>query len=137
MVAARSLIEPPFPPHPETILAHQARCPAAVDGRAIITQLPRHTRAATGIVRQREHRSGICQQHHVLLLTATSRAPIPGKVAVTADTKDMAQAMHGKLLLRLFDEPEAHRLPRRAKKAVARSEMSRFWRRISFSRRMY
>lgn len=69
------------------------------------------------------------------VLTAAGGAALPGAVAALADTKDAARAVRGELLLRLFNELETHRLPARAKKAVARFRMSRSWRRISFSRR--
>src|SRR3981189_3848950 len=75
------------------------------------------------------------EQHHVVALGVASGPILPGKVAALADTQDAAETMHGELLFRLIDERESHRLPSRAKKAVARFRMSRSWRRISFSRR--
>ena len=75
------------------------------------------------------------QQHHVLVLAAAGRAPLPGEVATLTDAKDAAETVHGELLLRLVDELEAHRLPPLATKAGTRFRMSRSWRRILFSRR--
>jgi hypothetical protein len=103
--------------------------------QAIVAQVLRHARAAVGAVRQGEGRLDMRQQHHVLVLTAAGRTAFLSEVAALADNKDAAQAVHGELLIRLVDELEAHRLPSRAKKAVARFRMSRSCRRISFSRR--
>jgi hypothetical protein len=89
---------------------------------------------------EHRRRSEAAVNRHRRASSATSalgrrRLPHRSEVAALADTKGAAQAAHGELLLRLVDEPEAHRLPSRAKKAVARFRMSRSWRRISFSRR--
>src|SRR4029077_2456099 len=75
------------------------------------------------------------QQHHVVALAAAGQPTSPGKIAALADTKHAAQAVDGELRFRPIDEREPHRLPSRAKKAVAFFRMSRPWRRISFSRR--
>src|SRR5580700_1852747 len=59
----------------------------------------------------------------------------PTPIGSLADTKHAAQAVDGEFCFRPIDEREPHRLPSRAKKAVAFFRMSRSWRRISFSRR--
>ncbi len=135
VVTVRGPLEPPLLPRPQPILTHQARRPTAANMQAIVAQVARHARAAVGTVRQCKGRPNMRQQHHVLVLAAAGRAPLPGEVATLTDAKDAAETVHGELLLRLVDELEAHRLPSLAKKAVARFRMSRSWRRISFSRR--
>ena len=75
------------------------------------------------------------QQHHVIALAAARRPTAPGKIAALADTEYAAQTMDREFRFRRIDEREPHRLPARAKKAVAFFRMSRSWRRISFSRR--
>src|SRR3979411_2790002 len=77
----------------------------------------------------------MCQQHHVLTLAAAGRPAPPGEIAALTNTKHAAQAMDGEFRFRPVDEREPHRLPSRAKKAVAFFRMSRSWRRVSFSRR--
>ena len=76
-------------------------------------------------MRQRKGRADMGQQHHVLVLAATGRTALSGKIAALADAKNVAETMHGELLLRPIDEREPHRLPSLAKKAVARLRMSR------------
>src|SRR3979490_1708220 len=62
--------------------------------------------------------------------------PAPScEIAALTNTKHTAQAMDGEFRFRPVDEREPHRLPSRAKKAVAFFRMSRSCRRISFSRR--
>src|SRR4029077_446186 len=75
------------------------------------------------------------QQHHVVALAAADQSTSPGEIATLANTKHAAQAMDGEFRFCPIDEREPHRLPSRAKKAVAFFRMSRSWRRISFSRR--
>src|SRR3979411_19255 len=77
----------------------------------------------------------MCQQHHVVTLAAAGWPAPPGEIAALTNTKHAAQAMDGEFRFRPVDEREPHRLPSRAKKAVAFFRMSRSWRRISFSRR--
>ena len=79
--------------------------------------------------------NGMRQKNHVIALPATGGTIFPGKVAALADIENLAQPMHGELLLRLIDETESHRLPFLAKKVAARFRISRSCRRISFSRR--
>jgi hypothetical protein len=68
-------------------------------------------------------------------LAPTGRAALPGEIAALADAESPAETMDGEFRFRRIDELEPHRLPSRAKKAVARFRMSRSCRRISFSRR--
>src|SRR4051812_24033684 len=75
------------------------------------------------------------QQHHVVMLAATGGPTSPGEIAALADAEHAAQAVDRELRFRPIDEREPHRLPSRAKKAVAFFRMSRSCRRISFSRR--
>src|SRR4030081_801668 len=77
----------------------------------------------------------MCQQHHVVPWAAAGWPTPPGEIAALTNTKPTAQAVDGELRFRPIDEREPHRLPSRAKKAVAFFRMSRSWRRISFSRR--
>src|SRR3981081_3544896 len=77
----------------------------------------------------------MCQQHHVVTLVAAGWPAPPGEIAALTNTKHAAQAMDGEFRFRPVDEREPHRLPSRAKKAVAFFRMSRSWRRVSFSRR--
>src|SRR3979490_817188 len=77
----------------------------------------------------------MCQQHHVVTLAAAGWPAPPGEIAALTNTKHAAQAMDGEFRFRPVDEREPHRLPSRAKKAVAFFRMSRSWRRGSFSRR--
>ena len=72
------------------------------------------------------------QQHH--LVTLVGRL-LQAKLAALTNTKHAAQTMDGEFRFRPVDEREPHRLPSRAKKAVAFFRMSRSCRRISFSRR--
>ena len=74
------------------------------------------------------------QQHHVVALAVAGQPTSPGKITALADTKHATKAMDGECRFRPIDEREPHRLPSRAKKAVAFFRMSRSWRRISFSR---
>src|ERR1700712_381050 len=97
MVAVGGPLEPPLLPGPEPVLPHQTGRSASSDGQAAVLQLPRHPRAAVRAVRQREGRPDMRQQHHVLMLAATSRTAFPGKVAALANAKDMAQAVDGEL----------------------------------------
>src|SRR4051794_33466746 len=107
----------------------------APDLQAAFLELARHARATIGAERQGKGRTNVGEQHHVFSLTATGRAVSPGEIAALADAEDLACALDGEILFRHIDEPEPHRLPSRAKKAVARFRMSRSWRRTSFSRR--
>src|ERR1044071_4440628 len=75
------------------------------------------------------------QQYHVVALAATGWPTSPGEIAALADAEYAAQAVDGELRFCPIDEREPHRLPSRAKKAVAFFRMSRSCRRISFSRR--
>src|ERR1044071_2859625 len=75
------------------------------------------------------------QQHHVVALVATGWPTSPGGIAALADAEHAAQAVDGEFRFRPVDEREPHRLPSRAKKAVAFLRISRSCRRISFSRR--
>src|SRR4051812_25627764 len=75
------------------------------------------------------------QQHPVVALAAASWPTSPGEIAALADAEYAAQAVDGELRFRLIDECKPHRLPSRAKKAVAFFRISRSCRRISFSRR--
>src|SRR6516164_2518147 len=128
-------LEPPLLPCPEPVLAHQASYPAAPDCEAAIPQFPRHSGTAIGAVRQGKGRPDMRQQHHVVALAAADQPTSPGEIAALANTKHAAQAMDGEFRFCPIDEREPHRLPSRAKKAVAFFRMSRSWRRISFSRR--
>src|SRR6478752_8506532 len=73
------------------------------------------------------------QQHHVQMLAFAGRPALPGEITTLADTKDVAKPLYGEFFFRLIDKGEPHRLPSRAKKAVARFRMSRSWRNTSFS----
>ena len=128
-------LEPPLLPSPQAVVAHQPGDPAAADRQAVIAQFPRHARTAIGAVRQGKGRPDMRQQHHVVALAAAGRPTSPGEIAALADAEHAAQAVDGELRFRPIDEREPHRLPSRAKKAVAFFRMSRSWRRISFSRR--
>ena len=87
------------------------------------------------------------QHHHVAVLSPAGRAVLPGEIAVLADAEHLSEAVYGEILLRLIDEREPHPSagrsdrwcsglrPSLTKKAVARFNMSRSCRRISFSRR--
>src|SRR3954454_22976979 len=75
------------------------------------------------------------QQHPVVALATASWPTSPGEIAALADAEHAAQAVDGELRFRPINEREPHRLPSRAKKAVAFFRMSRSCRRISFSRR--
>ena len=59
------------------------------------------------------------QQHHVVALAATGWPTSPGEIAALADAEHAAQAVDGEFRFRPIDEREPHRLPSRAKKAVA------------------
>src|ERR1700692_3640970 len=76
----------------------------------------------------------MCQRHHVVTLAAAGWPAPPGEIAALTNTKHAAQAMDGEFRFRPINEREPHRLPSRAKKAVAFFRMSRSCRRISFSR---
>jgi hypothetical protein len=128
-------LEPPLLPCPEPVLARQSGYPAAPDCKAAIPQFPRHSGTAIGAVRQGKGRLDMRQQHHVVALAAADQPASRGEIAALANTKHAAQAMDGEFRFCPIDEPEPHRLPSRAKKAVAFFRMSRSWRRISFSRR--
>ena len=119
----------------QPVLAHQPGRSPAADLQAVFLKLAGHARTAIGAERQGEGRTNVGQQHHVVSLTTTGWAGLPGKITALADAERRAHALNGELLFRHIDEPEPHRLPSRAKKAVARFRMSRSWRRISFSRR--
>src|SRR3954469_20009024 len=60
------------------------------------------------------------QQNHVLALSPTGGAILPGEIAALADAENFAEPVNGEFLLRLIDEAEPHRLPSLAKKVVAR-----------------
>src|SRR6202165_2827095 len=135
VMAVRGPLEPPLLPSPEAVVAHQPGYPAATDREAAIPQFPRHSGTAIGAVRQGKGRPDMCQQHHVVTLAAAGWPAPPGEIAALTNTKHAAQAMDGEFRFRPVDEREPHRLPSRAKKAVAFFRMSRSWRRVSFSRR--
>jgi hypothetical protein len=135
MMAVRGPLEPPLLPRPQAVVAHQASRPAATDYQAGILQFPRHPGTAIGAVRQSKGRSDMRQQHHVVALAATGGPTSPGEIAALADAEHAAQAVDGEFRFRPIDEREPHRLPSRAKKAVAFFRMSRSCRRISFSQR--
>src|ERR1700687_1550365 len=135
VVAVRGPLDPPLLPSPEAVVAHQPGYPAATDREAAIPQFPRHSGTAIGAVRQGKGRPDMCQQHHVVTLAAAGWPTPPGEIAALTNTKHTAQAMDGEFRFRPIDEREPHRLPSRAKKAVAFFRMSRSWRRVSFSRR--
>src|SRR5918993_3150297 len=122
-------------PGSEAVLAHQPGRPATTHGEAGVLQLARHAWAAVGPTRERKRRSHMGEQHQVLSLAPRRGAALPGEVAALAHLEDLAQALDGELLFRRIDEPEPHRLPSLAKKAVAFFRMSRSWRSTSFSRR--
>ena len=65
------------------------------------------------------------QQNHVLALSPTGGAILPGEIAALADAENFAEPVNGEFLLRLIDEAEPHRLPSLAKKVVARFRISR------------
>src|SRR5260221_12235476 len=77
----------------------------------------------------------MCQQHRVVTLAAACRPISPGKIAALTTTTRATQLVDGEWCSRPIDERDPHRLPSRAKKAVAFFRMSRSCRRISFSRR--
>src|SRR3954471_3822528 len=55
------------------------------------------------------------QQNHVLALSPTGGAILPGEIAALADAENFAEPVNGEFLLRLIDEAEPHRLPSLAK----------------------
>jgi hypothetical protein len=65
------------------------------------------------------------QHHHVVTLAPAGGAILPGKIAALADAEHPTEAVDREILPRPIDELEPHRLPSRAKKAVARFNMSR------------
>src|SRR6202011_1277546 len=125
VVAVRGPLEPPLLPSPEAVVAHQPGYPAATDREAAIPQFPRHSGTAIGAVRQGKGRPDMCQQHHVVTLAAAGWPTPPGEIAALTNTKHTAQAMDGEFRFRPINEREPHRLPSRAKKAVAFVRMSR------------
>src|ERR1700680_1861565 len=135
VMAVRGSLEPPLLPSPQAVVAHQPGYSAATAREAALPHFPRHSGAAIGAVRQGKGRPNMCQQHHVVTLATAGWPTSPGEIAALADTKHAAQAMDGEFRFRPIDEREPHRLPSRAKKAVAFFRMSRSCRRISFSRR--
>src|ERR1700704_5059638 len=135
VLAARGRFNPPLLPSLQAVVAHQPGYPAATDREAAIPQFPRHSGTAIGAVRQGKGRPDMCQQHHVVPLAAAGWPTPPGEIAALTNTKPTAQAIDGEFRFRPIDEREPHRLPSRAKKAVAFFRMSRSCRRISFSRR--
>ena len=134
-MAVRGPLEPPLLPCPQAVVAHQPGDPAATDREAAIPQFPRHSGTAISAVRQGKGRPDMRQQHHVVTLAAAGWPTPPGEIAALADAEHAAQSMDRELRFRPIDEREPHRLPSRAKKAVAFFRMSRSCRRISFSRR--
>jgi len=135
MLAVGRPFESTLLPTAQAVLAHQPSRAPSPDSKAIIPQLARHARTAIRAVRQRECRADMRQHHQVIALPPAGRTILPGEIAALADAEHLAQAVYGEILLRLIDERKPHRLPSRAKKAVARFSMSRSCRRISFSRR--
>ena len=69
------------------------------------------------------------------MLAFAGRPALPGEITALADTQNLTKPLYGEFFFRLVDKGEPHRLPSRAKKAVARFRMSRSWRNTSFSRR--
>src|SRR3954454_19200500 len=49
------------------------------------------------------------QQNHVLALSPTGGAILPGEIAALADAENFAEPVNGEFLLRLIDEAEPHR----------------------------
>src|SRR4051812_36477018 len=135
VIAVRGPLEPPLLPSLQAVVAHQPSDPAATDPEAAIPQFPRHPGTAVGAVRQGKGRSDMRQQHHVVALAAAGWPTSPGEIAALADAEHAAQAVDRELRFRPMDERKPHRLPSRAKKAVAFFRMSCSCRRISFSRR--
>src|SRR6186997_185639 len=135
VMAVRGPLEPPLLPSLQAVVAHQPGYPAAPDPEAAIPQFPRHPGTAAGAVRQGKSRSDMRQQHHVVALAAAGWPTSPGEIAALADAEYAAQAVDRECRFCPIDEREPHRLPSRAKKAVAFFRMSRSCRRISFSRR--
>src|SRR5262249_174415 len=135
VLTVRSPLEPPLLPRPQAILAHQTGGPAAANHEAAIPQFPRHPRTAIGAVRQGKGRPDMGQQHQVVALPAAGQPTSPGEIAALADAEHAAQTVDGEFRFRPIDEREPHRLPSRAKKAVAFFRISRSCRTISFSRR--
>src|SRR4051794_28958998 len=119
VTAVRGPLEPPLLPSPQAVVAHQASRPATPDPEAAIPQFPRHPGTTVGAVRQGKGRSDMRQQHHVVALAATGWPTSPGEIAALADAEHATQAVDGELRFRPIDEREPHRLPSRAKKAVA------------------
>src|SRR5215208_2294138 len=135
VIAVRGSLEPPLLPSPQAVVAHQPGYPSTTDREAAIPQFPRHPGTAIGAVRQSKGRPDMRQQHHVVALAATGWPTSPGEIAALADAEHTAQAVDREFRFRPIDQREPHRLPSRAKKAVAFFRMSRSCRRISFSRR--
>jgi hypothetical protein len=98
-------------------------------------EFARHAWAAIGAIRLSKGGPEMGEQHQIIALTLAGWTTSPGKVPALAHLKNLAQALDGEFRFRRIDELEPHRLPSLAKKAVARLRISRFWRRISFSRR--
>src|SRR3954469_18319788 len=134
VMTVRGPLEPPLPPSPQAVVAPQASRPRAPDHQAGILQFPPHPGTAIGAVREGKGRPDMCQQHHVVALAAACWPTSPGEIAALADAEHAAQTVDRELRFHPIDQREPHRLPSRAKKAVAFFRMSRSCRRISFSR---
>src|SRR5215213_6309309 len=120
----------------QAILAHQPGGPTATDLQSLILQLAGHAWTAVGPIREGEGRADVGQQNEILpLARAGCWTRSPGKVAAGAHFENLTQTGDGEVLFRRIDEPELHRLPSLAKKAVAFFRISLSWRKISFSRR--
>src|SRR5215213_8278977 len=135
MVAVGGALEAALLPGFQAILAHQPGGPTATDLQSLILQLAGHAWTAVGLMGEGEGRADMGQQDQVLPLARAGWTRSPGEIAALADVKNLAQTCDGEALFRRIDEPELHRLPSLAKKAVAFFRISRSWRRISFSRR--
>ena len=127
---------------------------STTDRKPLVAKLAHHPRVSIGFVRQGKGRTDMREQHHIVALPAAGRALLPGKIPARADAKNLdaknldaknldaknldaknlAEALEGKsfaasMRRNLIDVP-----PWRQKSQPS-SEISRSWRRISFSRR--
>src|SRR5215213_632121 len=135
MVAVGGALEAALLPGFQAILAHQPGGPTATDLQSLILQLAGHAWTAVGPIREGEGRADVGQQNEILpLARAGCWTRSPGKVAAGAHFENLTQTGDGEVLFRRIDEPELHRLPSLAKKAVAFFRISLSWRKISFSR---